>query len=303
MENTSMNYDYFKSSIEDPNQKKRYISAQKAECTPLSINDLTKTGSFSGSHGNYVTSIYACQCIDFVRRKLPCKHIYRLAMELNIINETFDTSSSKIKKPLPKSGLSLEEIVITLENLSNEAQIFFKDFILEHIFRNQINVAYMNCSELSQLVNIKLLDIVTDYKTLLFSVGKDAIKSRLYQENIDLPKKNMKLDVLIEWCFENEIDIQGLFPDIISVTLPLNLKKNIRRVYTYLKRKFDFESYFDSAEGIEIQRPYGSQMFASVSLTDQLKAKVTTRNVFPDDEITVLLNKYKCNRCNKTKNL
>ncbi len=31
------------------------------------------------------TSLTKCNCADFERRKLPCKHIYRLAVELGII--------------------------------------------------------------------------------------------------------------------------------------------------------------------------------------------------------------------------
>lgn len=40
-------------------------------------------------HDNvYDVSLLKCDCVDFQRRQLPCKHMYRLAMELGLIKET-----------------------------------------------------------------------------------------------------------------------------------------------------------------------------------------------------------------------
>ena len=32
-----------------------------------------------------MVSLSECDCIDFLRRNLPCKHIYRLALELEVV--------------------------------------------------------------------------------------------------------------------------------------------------------------------------------------------------------------------------
>lgn len=68
-----------------PDQKKRIASAKTSACTPLSVSQTDAVGSFSGSHGTYETTLESCTCVDFVRRKLPCKHIYRLAIELGLL--------------------------------------------------------------------------------------------------------------------------------------------------------------------------------------------------------------------------
>jgi hypothetical protein len=82
-------------------QQTRMESAAKGELTPLSIDADTRSGIFSGKHGRYETTLTACQCRDFSVRRLPCKHIYRLAYELQVfdLNRTVVTSLSSIVSP------------------------------------------------------------------------------------------------------------------------------------------------------------------------------------------------------------
>ena len=68
------------------------------------INENEKTATFSSSTDlpYYNTSLSSCDCYDFQERKLPCKHIYRLAVELGYIEifnrPTFDKEAlAKIK--------------------------------------------------------------------------------------------------------------------------------------------------------------------------------------------------------------
>jgi len=51
------------------------------------INKKNKTARFSSSSElpYYDTTLSSCDCFDFQERKLPCKHIYRLAVELGLI--------------------------------------------------------------------------------------------------------------------------------------------------------------------------------------------------------------------------
>ena len=52
------------------------------------INKKNQTARFSSTSElpYYDTTLNSCDCFDFQERKLPCKHIYRLAVELNIID-------------------------------------------------------------------------------------------------------------------------------------------------------------------------------------------------------------------------
>ena len=50
------------------------------------IKENAQTGKFSSSlGGNYKTTLTECTCGDYAERGKPCKHIYRLAHELKII--------------------------------------------------------------------------------------------------------------------------------------------------------------------------------------------------------------------------
>lgn len=79
-----------------PEQKKRIASARSAKTTPDSIDTEHKTGIFPGSGKQpYITTLSSCTCVDFVRRKLPCKHIYRLAIELGEMDLTADVGTNR----------------------------------------------------------------------------------------------------------------------------------------------------------------------------------------------------------------
>lgn len=80
---------------ENADQKKRFSSALTGKLIPLSVDFENQTGNFNGSGKEpYNTTLQTCTCSDFKRRKLPCKHIYRLAIELNLI----DTGKNTVQK-------------------------------------------------------------------------------------------------------------------------------------------------------------------------------------------------------------
>lgn len=68
----------------EPDQLKRQKSAMASKCKPIEINYQDKTAIFSGSGKTpYTTTTDTCTCRDYLVRKLPCKHIYRLRYELS----------------------------------------------------------------------------------------------------------------------------------------------------------------------------------------------------------------------------
>lgn len=71
-------------NIDDhPEQVKRAEKAKGSKMKPLSIDYENRTALFAGSGKEpYKTDMCSCTCRDFILRKLPCKHIYRLRMEL-----------------------------------------------------------------------------------------------------------------------------------------------------------------------------------------------------------------------------
>ena len=63
-------------------QRERILRAKNSNMTPGLVDHTTKTAKFQGSKGTYQTTLNSCTCPDFKSRQLPCKHIYKLAMQL-----------------------------------------------------------------------------------------------------------------------------------------------------------------------------------------------------------------------------
>lgn len=82
----------------DTDEEKRLASAQQSKTSPLSVDKEHETGVFYGSGKEpYQTSLASCTCNDFVKRKKPCKHIFRLAMELGIIDAAYINRAERIR--------------------------------------------------------------------------------------------------------------------------------------------------------------------------------------------------------------
>ncbi len=78
--------------------------------------------SSRNSNNIYTTSLLNCDCEDFKRRNLPCKHMYKLAYELNVIDENWDLSglSSELKDLLDSlSPTAIRTLIHLMDNYRN----------------------------------------------------------------------------------------------------------------------------------------------------------------------------------------
>ena len=105
----------------DEYASKRILSAKAAKMTPVLVNKEDLFAYFQGNHGRYETFLDSCSCGDFRRSKRPCKHIYRFAMELGLIDSDFYTDSDKIPTPLSER-LPLESVIDLVESLPENLQ-------------------------------------------------------------------------------------------------------------------------------------------------------------------------------------
>lgn len=102
---------------EMPDQQTRLKSGKSSKTTPTSIDKEKQTGVFPSSKAKpYSTTLESCTCGDFLVRKLPCKHMYRLAIELGKLNEPAKTGTNK------NLQISLKDAVAALEHLSDDFQ-------------------------------------------------------------------------------------------------------------------------------------------------------------------------------------
>lgn len=109
----------------DPEQVKRQVSAAKADMTPVSLkNDFAV---FRGSKKDYEATLSACTCTDFAIRRLPCKHMYRLAHELNL----FHLDDVKTD-PSISVQLRINEAMDIINALPEESQRLLHDIIYQY---------------------------------------------------------------------------------------------------------------------------------------------------------------------------
>jgi hypothetical protein len=102
-------------------QQKRIVNAKKPGMTPLSIDEESRCAVFAGSGKlPYRTTLEDCTCSDFVRRKLPCKHIYRLAIDLGLTAEKSENGMNRFAFSDTLDGLS-EDAKWLLYNLTGTA--------------------------------------------------------------------------------------------------------------------------------------------------------------------------------------
>lgn len=69
----------------DYEQIKRIAFAQRIKPEKVTIHAEKNTAKIVGSDGTYSVSLDKCTCYDFESRNLPCKHMYRLALDLGLL--------------------------------------------------------------------------------------------------------------------------------------------------------------------------------------------------------------------------
>ena len=78
-------------------------------------------------------------------------------------------------------------------------------------------------------------------------------------------------------------------------SVPEMAKKRIKKLYTYLVRKFDTELYYDPDLDETKAIPKGSEFVCTITMDGSRQLALQ----FPDDDVTAMLNLFGTNRCTK----
>lgn len=151
-----------------------------------------KISSSSNSSVIYNTSLENCECKDFLNSGLPCKHIYKLAMELGIINSDWDISG------IPK------ELRERIEALPYFDQVAFIKLIPYHTSGNSFEVKKSDVPV--SIIESGLVVENSDYYRVLDEnyTKNDIIASLAVTKNsYTLSSKSTKKD-MINWIIDND---------------------------------------------------------------------------------------------------
>lgn len=247
---------------------KRIKSAQSAKLTPLKIDTTDFHGCFQGSHGRYETSLNYCPCGDFKRSNLPCKHIYRLAIELGLINAKADSNPNAIATP-QKEQVSLSQTIDIVEKLSADAQK-----ALLCVARNVRSTTPMYEVDFDNITK-ELIDsgIIVDTDPQNHKIKfrtKSEMTKLLDEQNIPYDNKAKKKE-LEDICIKHIPSISArVFGEKALVSIPT--KFSATNIHYYLHRKYDNEIYYDEQMNFHKIRLLDSDL-PDDAITDQLIAR------------------------------
>lgn len=271
----------------DADEEKRLASAQQSKTSPLSVDKEHETGVFYGSGKEpYQTSLASCTCNDFVKRKKPCKHIFRLAMELGIIDAAYKTGRSTGERN--EAQISFADSVALVEQLSDAAQNAIKDMLYYTSERIDDRQKPVTCHDLDLVPELRTSPLLHENPYPLEEVLNDLPKPLVVQL-LDLvhregkPKRNAAKIVMAAWLAQNAPMLAKEMPPCASFSFVEVFDKAQRDVYKYLHRKYDMETDWYSG----VQYPAGSGLLNENELVFY----------FPDDRITAALTKRGFNRC------
>lgn len=236
-----MTFEEFALSDKPEERKKREIKAASAECVPVSISKEEQSGVFSGSGKNYNTWVGECECPDFRRRLLPCKHMYRLAQELGLYDlSSVKEEAAKVKwKVTPqRRAEAYEKVVALIESYSEETQIELQSVLgdrygdMTHICRDIALLKKPLEDGLVEIVDSPITIVERHYQ-------KTTVEAMLaagftFPDDIKQTKK-----ARYEWCLEHpDVACSYAYPEYCVVRTIGNLEIANKKVYTYLNNKF-----------------------------------------------------------------
>lgn len=226
-----------------PDQERRHATARTGECTPLEIDAENGVGYFSGKSGRYTTTLQECTCMDFARRHKPCKHMYRLAIELGLFNDTVEKNRTKVKAPYPDDSYVYDQIIYLLESCSQSAQKIYKLYLYYYLYQKAKDFGFKKSDDVSQLIDNNLL-IHSDSETALIGTYARNELNALVVPLLDgIPfKKNMTKPKLIDWIINTiPAKIPLICKDAVAVTIHPLADKERHKVYSFLHQKYDYE--------------------------------------------------------------
>lgn len=189
-----------------PDQLKRIDSAKKANLTPYRIDDESGCGYFVGS-ASYETFLDRCNCSDFARRKLPCKHMYRVAMELGLFEAEYKSGKPR-ERVKSNSSNEFSKVKDKLEALnSSERQIVYC-YVCNHYAGEPYVISAKNDEALLSLLSKEIMtEIPINYEAVLWNFKVSEVRDFLRIKNVEYDKSLRKKADLYRWVMEECDDI------------------------------------------------------------------------------------------------
>lgn len=236
---------------DDPEKRKRKEkSAASAKTTPLDISIQKGTGMFKGEHGQYTTTLTGCSCGSFIRDRLPCKHMYRLAYELGIYNlgaVKSDASQIPQLKTKPIMDIAFDRCSSLLDSYPEKLQQKIQWIMYYHYTKHGDNgdrwhVCFTKeeIAEFEKPIADGILKVVNEPLLIVKTHSKRELTDILIVKGFKFPNGiGTTQKARYEWCIENpETVCYYAFPDAKIITITGDLEIAFTKAYKHLNDKF-----------------------------------------------------------------
>lgn len=174
-------------------QQKRIEKAKDGKYTPIVLDIDGEGAYFQGENREYATTLDSCQCIDFSKRKCPCKHMYRLAMELGVFPGIEECKHETI---IPFSErVSVEEVLFRISDFSEDELTEFGYACYSCGNNNKGGPFKMSAVLAEKLYLLKYIVYSPSITPSLNVIRKDELL-KLFGEKYELNNKMRKSDML-----------------------------------------------------------------------------------------------------------
>ena len=206
-------------------QESAISKAQLSKTTPISVDYAAQTATFWGSSKEpYQTSLSNCTCSEFVRFKVPCKHIFRLAMELGIIDVSYKTGMSNGERD--EMQISFEDAVGIIEALSQEAQHTVYNMLSMSIDSRHKPHLITEPGIIEEFRACQLLEEQPATALMLSTMKRKTLNDLISVSGLtDAPKKNAASAVLVQWILDNMSNLSGFLPQCAAFSFIPNFDK------------------------------------------------------------------------------
>lgn len=221
-------------------QENAISKAQLSKTTPISVDSAAQTAVFWGSSKEpYQTSLSTCTCSEFIRFKVPCKHIYRLAMELGIVDLSYKTGMSSGERN--EMQLAFEDAIGFIEALSSKAQDTVYNMLSRKIVERHVPHLITDPEVIEEFRACSLLEEQPAVPLMLAMMKRSTLNTLVAQSGAaDPPKKNASSATISLWLQNNMPNIAEYFPPYAAFSFIPNFDK----------AQVAMMKYFDHIHGI-----------------------------------------------------
>lgn len=236
-------WDQWNDVHQNPEQLKRQKSACKSEVSPVSIDFDDCSGVFHGSKTDYSTDLNECTCVDFARRMLPCKHMYRLAYELHL----FQLPDTVKSNPSISSLLRIDDVMPIITSSLNEDEMVKYALLCYRSFHNESETFKFPIDFADKLIDLNLAEDHTSVESLLNELKADEVRSLLPPDTPRPKNKALAIQLLLPTITVDQVAaIRGYKYIRLHSTLmhlALSIHKRIRMIYPTGNYRLDVLSF------------------------------------------------------------